>query len=440
MDFHGLRDLISFIIIRVTYDAFAVMMKLNRSKAMSFDEKYRLLDLIEDGSAQTFVAEEIATGKKVNVFLFVGEQASAQAQLLEQLNAADSTTFPELIETGKNNDTSYVVTQLVGGFADLKMRAQQLGSSSSQAGLKQSEFSKVGVWRIPKMQQKQRSLPDDVATPPSKGQSVSGVFQIPAQPQPPQPSLAPSPPEPVPGEFTRLFQSAGTSLGEETAEPKTLPLEPAPGEFTRLFQAPAAPIGESALKTESPQSPSQPQPAPGEFTRLFQTAPAPPSGQISAPQKSPDEGQFTRIFGKGTAGPVPQESGGQFTGIFQSQTAAVTPQQPRSNAPDTPPPAYSPSPGEFTQIFGSPSTEAQTQAAETPAPESPMTPAAPGEYTRMFSAQPVIQAEEPAPTPPAAPPAESASPTKKTSNLPLILGGIILLLLILIAVLLITTK
>ena len=57
---------------------------------MSFDERYQLLELAGDEGAKTFVAREISTGKKVTVFLFVGEQARAQADLLFQLRAARS--------------------------------------------------------------------------------------------------------------------------------------------------------------------------------------------------------------------------------------------------------------------------------------------------------------------------------------------------------------
>ncbi len=435
---------------------------------MSFDEKYRLLDLIEDGSAQTFVAEEIATGQKVNVFLFAGEQARTQAELIGQLSSADNTLFPELIETGKNNDTPYVVTQLIGGFAELKMRALQLKTPSlPQTAHKQHEFSKVGVWRIPQVQQKPAGgLRDDSAMPPSKGQPVAGectpAFQTPAQPHSPLSSVEPPPPEPVPGEFTSLFQAPAAPIGEPAAEPETRRPEPAPGEFTRLFQAAGAPMGEETAESEAP--PSEPGPAPGEFTRLFQAAGTPmgektegpkaspselapgeftqlfqsasaPSGQISEPRSPTEEGQFTRVFGRGTMGPARQESSGQFTGIFQSQVASAAPLQPRSDIPDTPPTAYMPAPGEFTQIFGNPSAEAQT-----PVPDSPQTSPAPGEYTRMFSAQSVISAEEPAPIPPAPSLPEPSSPAKQTSNMPLILAGIIMLLLILIAVLLITMR
>jgi hypothetical protein len=81
---------------------------------MSFDEKYRLLELAEDQGVKTFVASEISTGRKVTVYLFVGEQAQVQADLLIQLRAADRVQFPELIEVGDNRGTPYVVTQPIG--------------------------------------------------------------------------------------------------------------------------------------------------------------------------------------------------------------------------------------------------------------------------------------------------------------------------------------
>jgi hypothetical protein len=376
------------------------------SKTVSFDEKYRLLDLIEDGSPQTFIAEEIATGQKVNVFLFVGEQARTHAELIDQLSTANNTIIPELIETGKNKDTPYVVTQPLGGFAALKMRALQLRISSPPQAGRQHEFSKVGVWRLPQMQQKPSgNLRNEAAGPQSKGQ--------PAAP-----------------EFTPTFQAPAAPIGEPAPKPKPPTPEPAPGEFTQLFRSPAAPIGEPAPEPK----PSTPEPASGEFTRLFQSAPT-ASGHSSTSRKPAEQGQFTKIFGGGPVGPAPQESVGQFTGIIQSPSSAAASQPPRPNAPDTSPPAFAPSAGEFTQIFGRPSTGTPIST-----PSDPQTPVAPGEYTRMFSAQPVISTEESAPAPPAPPLPEPAGPAKQTSKLPLMLAGIVVLLLILIAVLLIAVK
>lgn len=73
-------------------------------------------------------------------------------------------------------------------------------------------------------------------------------------------------------------------------------------------------------------------------------------------------------------------------------------------------------------------------------PDEPPKPAAPGEYTRMFRAQSVLPAEEPPQAPVLAPAPEPSVAAKKSSQLPLVMGGIIVLLVVLIVVLLIVLR
>ena len=50
---------------------------------MEFYEKYELLDLFKDEGVKVFNARETSTGRRIAVFLFVGEQARLHAELLE---------------------------------------------------------------------------------------------------------------------------------------------------------------------------------------------------------------------------------------------------------------------------------------------------------------------------------------------------------------------
>jgi hypothetical protein len=451
---------------------------------MSFDEKYQLLDLVEDAEAKVFLAKEISTGRQVTVFLFVGENARSQTALIEQLRTADRDQLPELVETGTNQGTPYIVTLPLSGFAALKTRAAQLKPASAPSpGRKSHEFSKAGVWHVPQLQEESRDSvkppADNKGSQPAAG-SFTQMFQAPATPSSettiifaplsasglqaatpgestrtlPSPiapakepvTVPPSPPtfsdqpppqkqEQAPGEFTRMFQSPVAPFGESAdvstrpPAPANQPIAPpqkqeiAPGEFTQIFQAPKAPMGEPITPAIAPPPADS---GPGEFTRFFQAAP-PSSRPAPMPEKT-GQGQFTKVFGGGVSDA--KESAGQFTRIFEAQTPLGAPPHSAAGAP-APPPSYAPPAGAFTRVFGGHENEPAP-----PAPAEPQAPAGPGEYTRMFSAQTILPMEEPAPAPNEPAPSESSVPAKQTSKLPAILVGVILLLLVLIVILL----
>jgi hypothetical protein len=434
----------SLVIIHAISMVFAAMMRQNGSKQMRFDEKYQLLNLKEDAEAKCFDAREISTGRQVSVFLFVGEQASEQAQLIEQLRTADHSLFPELIETDRNQATPYVVTKPLSGFAELKAKTSKLQPASPiQSEHQRDEFAKAGMWRVPPERREPPLMASDSVKPLSTSDHAENL---------PAASSLPS-------GFTQMFQTPAAPMREPTLgllspsapppqQPAAPPPEPAAGEFTRMFQTPAAPIGEPTAEAAPPPPPSSqrsapvppkqpaappPQEAgPGEFTRFFQPALA-PSGTVPVRKQPAEQGQFTQVFGGSTSSPAAQGSPGQFTRIFETPPTAPT-QQPGFIAPSAPP-ASAPPAGEFTRVFGSPVAEAPT-----PSPAEVQPRAAPGEYTRMFGAQDAPPPAEPASTLAASQAPEPVLAARQASKLPFILGGIILLLLIAIVVLLVVVS
>jgi hypothetical protein len=363
---------------------------------MGFYGKYELLDLVEDGSAKTFLAREIATGRKINVFLFVSEKAQVQAELIRRARAADLIRFPELIEVGDNDGTIYIATQLMGGFTQLKARL--FGSPAVRLGgpEKAGTYGTAGVWRVP----------------------------------------AASPPEPA----------KQRDIASQAA--------PGAGEFTRMFQTPAASIAEppAGPVAPEPQGPAARAQQPGEFTRLFQAA-APPAPAVKPPGQAPP-GEFTRIFGGGASEPQPpprRSEPGEFTRRFSAPPPSPASGDPPPGA--APPRAFHPPPGEFTRIFGdrgeasAPFSPAAPVEAAPPGPISAAVaeaPASPGEYTRMFSAP--ASAPPPAPVPPAAPVVAAPPPVAVPGapvaappipKLTMALLGVIVVLVAVIAVLLV---
>ena len=378
---------------------------------MTFDEKYKLLELAEDEGAKAFVALETQTGRKVTVFLFVGEQAHAQAELIDRLRGADRQQFPELIEVGDNRGTPYVVTQPFGGFAELKSRiAHRESASPAPPPHKPPEFSKVGVWRVPPALQSDqghaqkhpdehlsadKQQPVQPAAQHTPG-SFTQMFQSSAPPmgesvpevpkaQPPSP-VAPSP---APGSFTQMFHTAAPPIGEPVPEvPKAPPPSPAApppaqptaGSFTQMFQASAPPIGEP--KPEIPKAPQPPpvapppaQPTPGSFTQMFQAA-APPIGEPKAEVPKPPLPHSPK------APPAAKPAPGEFTQMFQTAAPPIGEPKPVIPKVPTPPPVTpqpaQPAPGEFTRFFKGASTPS---AVPTPLPKNPE---AQGDFARIF--------------------------------------------------------
>ncbi|MBN2319172.1 MAG: hypothetical protein JXR49_08840 [Acidobacteria bacterium] len=376
---------------------------------MEFKEKYSLLELIEDADATIYVATEIPTGKGVVVFLFPGEQARAQKDVLLQLRSVNRLQFPELIDIGDDRGTPFVVTQPIGGLSELKARLSRLrGASPISPNSKYAELPKAGAGRIP----------DTHA-------STSGeTGKIPVEPQAGQPTSETSG-KSTAGSFTQMFQAASPPVDEAAPEisgTKPPRRQSEPGSFTQMFEAASPPIGEPSLKAPKDSPPtsaaSQPtQAGPGEFTRFFNAASA--TKPAPEPQKRESQDEFAHLFRESDNKGTPPISA---TSIFHpKQSGSLSDPTPRVPGPQS---------GEFTRIFGKTSIEdpvpvpvEQIPAQSTPEKDSP------GEYTRVFSAQPLPQESGAASvqSPVSAP--ETAVPPKSNSLLVPILIGVILLLL-----------
>src|ERR1019366_1509821 len=260
---------------------------------MDFYQKYELLDLIKDEGVKVFNARETATGRRITVFLFVGEQARLHADLLAQLHASQRPGHADLLEVGDNQGTPFVATEPLGGLADLKRKVMvpQAPPAAPKAERPPDAFTRGGVWHIP--------------APPLPG--AKGPTPVP--PPPPAATAPGPPPQAAAGEFTRMFRAdaAPQPIGEVAppvarpaagVPPPAPPAQSAPGEFTRMFRADAAPqpIGEVAPPAARPAAgvppPAPPaQSAPGEFTRMFRADAAPqPIGEVAPPAARPAAG------------------------------------------------------------------------------------------------------------------------------------------------------
>jgi hypothetical protein len=341
---------------------------------MSFDERYQLLELAEDQGVKAFVAREISTGRKVTVFLFVGEQAQVQADLLLQLRAADREQFSELLEVGDNRGTPYVVTQPIGGLSELKTRILRLKTPSpAHPESKPEEFSKAGIWHVPaslKSTQNQTGNVSQESPVREKAQPAQTVIQS------------------APDSFAQMFEAPAPPMGESAIELPKIPPEPAvsiPREqpaqevSSETFPVPAPPIVASMPEAPEPPpaskaTPPSVQPAPGSFTQMFQ-APAPPIAEsMPEPPKASSPAKATPP----PAQPAPES----FTQLFRAPGSPIGESKPE--IPKTPPsqkatpPTSQLAPGEFTRFF---KAAASSPAASTPNPKKPE---AQGEFARIF--------------------------------------------------------
>lgn len=359
------------------------------TQAMSFYQRYELLDVLNDGAVKTFRARQVQSGQIVAVHVLIGPQQS----LLNKVKNLAGPAREELLEIGENEGTAFVVTPAWNRMVTF----EEWVSATAPAG---DRFTKAGNWRIPVTEFGRKSEP-------AAGSPAPPEPNVPPQPAEPHPP-SPEPPAPIaPGEFTRMFQAPKATEDSPTVEmpalhpPAKLPNEP--GEFTRMFQTPPA---------AAPPPPRKLQNEPGEFTRMFQTPSVPPHPPPTA--KPADPGEFTRFFDT----PAPAAA-----------TPNAHPAYPDPFARASEPASPSGGPGEFTRMFGVP----QAPSPLTPGPVATSPPAAgPGEFTKIFAAPapPPPKSSPSPPVPPAALPATKKK-QKKQSYLPLFIGlGVLLVLFI----------
>lgn len=178
--------------------------------------------------------------------------------------------------------------------------------NSIQGGA-QADFGNDLWGRVRKWFAKESGKPDDATDPAAHEATEGQAEESTSGGAPPQANVTPSPAGPAhetaatprvaetpePGEFTRLFQTAGRSTESVPAPSPTAPpvlpapLKVQPGEFTRFFT--------TALPPET--GPSELPRGPGEFTRTF-AAPPQPTVPPPPPEKAPEPGEFTRMFGR----------------------------------------------------------------------------------------------------------------------------------------------
>jgi hypothetical protein len=391
---------------------------------MSLETSYEVLDLLRDDGVQTFRAKEKATGRGLELHLFLPFGRPENKALFDRLKALPLETRRKFLDVGVDGSTPYVVTDpLPGnrgfkGWADELLAETQGAPSGFTTGIFGSAPSRedgvqilqAGQWRtgtpIPdSLVSRPPSLP--LARPPQPPTGDTGdftrMFKAPdflSAPQPPTPPVS-SVAAPPPGEFTGFFQAP---------EPAKAPLphitqdvNSTTGEFTGLFEAkkPTAPTTPPPVFSAPPPPVpnSAPEPAAGEFTRMFQ---APSAASLQPQQSAPPPPK-----------PQPEPSGGvEFTKYFENplRPAAMGSQQPTFELPPPPPPPTSKRGGDFTDVFGRPSTAPSPGSqggysldSPAPPPPSPVFGASAPTATGAFSAQPAWsqpQAQQTFPTGP----------------------------------------
>jgi hypothetical protein len=451
---------------------------------MSLETSYEVLEMLRDDGVQTFRAKEKATGRGLELHLFLPFGRPENKALFDKLKALPLETRRKFLDVGIDGSTPYVVTDPLPGNRGFKGWAEELlAGSQAPSGFNTGIFNaapsrddgvqilQAGQWRTG------TPIPDSLvskppAPPPSRPAPAptgdtgdfTRMFQAPdflSAPQPPTPSVPVS--APPPGEFTGFFQApepAKSPLPHITQD-----VNSTTGEFTGLFEAkkpavappspaPAAPPPVFSASAPPPAPKSAPEPAAGEFTRMFQ---APPSAasfqQPSAPppppktQSEPSGGaEFTKYFENplrpGASGsqqptfelpppppPPAAKRGGDFTDVFGRPPAGSTAGSPGGFSFDSPAPPPPPGP-----VFGASAPTATGAFSAQPAwsqPQAQQTfPSGPSEYTKMMSAAPTPMGSAPSvfnAAPTSAPPAQLAA---KKSNTPIFIaiGAVVLLI------------
>ncbi|HEU0138909.1 MAG TPA: hypothetical protein VFQ79_04330 [Bryobacteraceae bacterium] len=367
---------------------------------MSFYKKYELLELVRDDGIKTFAAREIRTGMPVQVHLFTGVSPAESDLLWSQLDAIPLERRRGLFAYAEYEGTRYVVTEPLTSPENLRT---WVGARTTPAPAPppatEDVLVKAGSWKIPSALLEKKPPEPEGQPAPTERMNIE------------EPPAAAPPPEPEPGEFTRMFRSppeperpaAPTERMNVTEPPAAAPPpEPEPGEFTRMFQSPPEP------PVSQPAKPAPP-PEPGEFTRMFAPQPLPKP----EPQKPPPAQVQIRKLSPEEQGLAPE---GKPRPVF------LTPERPASAKPEPAPPAQSEpdeftqmfqapespqeEPGDFTRMFSAPPAEPEPQ----PSPEE----SGPGEFTRMFQSPP--QPEKPRQPPP--PPGEPGEFTRFFENAP----------------------
>ncbi|MBL8232677.1 MAG: hypothetical protein JNL98_29535 [Bryobacterales bacterium] len=365
---------------------------------MSLYQKYELLEPLHDDGVKTFRGRDNASGRAVEVHLFLGQAGKAEppVELMEEVKRLSPGDSTRLIEFGEHMGTPYVVTLPLEGFRSFRewVAAQKSAAAAAPAKPSSDPLSRVGRWKIP------------LAPPPQAGaQPETETLRTPVAPAPAAmvPRSASAPPAPARDDFEKMFGTPSAS-------------QPEAGEFTRQFQA-ASP-GPQIRPSEEPIT------RPGEFTHFMMKtgqnpvaqkasfAPAPVSGPtttgespvVREPVASKDSEATAEVPFAGLTPPKTSE----FDQLFSAPAApSLTGQMP---VPSTVRPAPA---GDVTRMFST-----QSAPAAQPPAAIPSKPAEGGEFTRMFATpgltgqMPTAPAAPSAPAPPLAPTPPAPTPAK----------------------------
>jgi len=462
------------------------MIGFARQTRMPSAEEFELLELLHRDLAETWLAIEKASGRRLLFHKF-----SKKSGLRDRLLSMAPDHLIMLVSAGDEGDSYIVVTH---DAPPLRRFREWVESRSAPTPGEPFDPDKTQL--MPRESARLFPLFDPPGVTSTEHQARAAnqrptagpgeftrMFKAPVRNEPNSLPAVPLPARAAePGEFTRMFK---TPLVRD--EPNSAPAVPTPpraaelGEFTRMFKAP--PVRNEF--NSAPETPTPPRAAePGEFTRMFKTPPvrnepnSPPA--TPTPPRAAEPGDFTRMFKTPhvrnepnsppamqpppstvrstpmrSPSPANSKGPGEFTKIF-SNPLPTTPlaekletAHPESTG-KAPPGAAS----EFTKMFGRPSEQAPSGGSFAPphaagatgifsSPKIPASgamqppaPAGPGEYTRMFRPRPAGSepAEAPAPAAKAEKaPENTAKPQQATKLLPL---AIVLAVLVIAAILL----
>jgi hypothetical protein len=358
---------------------------------MSIFSKYEVLEPVEDLEIRSFVAQEIASGRRVVIHFMLRGYTQENNRLLRQILYLPSERRHSVIEVGEHDGVPFVVTEdlmvslneWLNGGATIPPAAPQLPAVMETA-------SETSGNRMPgefTMMFKRPVVRPATPAPEPKQEKEPGEYtpmhEPPARPATP---AAEGPEGKKPGEFTAAFGAPparpatpaaegpeGEKPGEFTAAfgaPPARPATPAaegpegkkPGEFTAAFGAPA---GRLAIPAPEPQ-PQRPQ-EPGQFTTLFQPPVAPPSATSAAISAPLPVGQ--------EAMPRPPDKPNPLSVIdsWQPVQGSSASGKPRSEAPLPPSSPLPAGPSEYTRIIktGPPKPRPTVPVDVKPAPAEP---------------------------------------------------------------------
>ena len=209
---------------------------------MEFSQKYNLIELLPGEGVQSYRARQTNTGRDVTVHLLVGGKTPENEGFLVRLRAMQPQSMAKLIEVGEYQGAMFVVT-----VAPPHQRLDEWLAEQDRAAAATKEFGKAGIWKRPEVGSLAPPPPPQPAKGPEPGeftkqfQLASAPSSVTAQFQAPN-AQTPSAPEVEADEFADLFSKTAKegSAPPDTKVPAATAPPSEPGEFTRMFQSAGA--------------------------------------------------------------------------------------------------------------------------------------------------------------------------------------------------------